>query len=318
MSRPAFRPLLGALALALLALPALAQDWSGKGRLNGTVTDEAGKPLEGATIHLRHADIPDQGPADLKSDKKGRWSYLGLLGGSWAVKVSVDGYIPSEGIVKVNEFQPNPQVVLKLRKPSAEDVAKIEDPRLKEAQAAIDRGDALLGKKDAPGARAEYEKALPLLEGPNRLIILKRIATCQMVEGNDAVAVDTLKTVLAEAPTDPDALRLIIDRLIVLKRDAEAAEYMARMPQGGSGLDPNTLLNMGINLYNDNKLVEAVEKFEQVVALRADWADGYYYRGLANLAQGKTAEAKVDFEKVLALDPNHQYAGDCREFLKSL
>lgn len=317
MNRPSLRLLATALLATLFALPVTAQDWSGKGRVNGVISDEAGKPIEGATVRLRHANIPDSGPADLKTDKKGRWQYLGLLGGAWQVQVVAEGYVPSEGVVQVNEFQPNPLVSLKLRKATAADLAS-EDPKLKEAQAAIDRGDALLQQKNAAGARAEYEKALPLLEGANRRIILKRIATCQMIEGNDAAAVDTLKVVLAEAPDDADALRLIVDRLIVLKRDAEAAEYTARMPQGATGLDPNTVLNMGINFYNENKLPEAVEKFNQVISLKPDWADGYYYRGLAYLAQGKTVEAKPDFEKVLALDPNHQYASDCREFLKSL
>ena len=318
MNRPNLRPLAAALLAAFVALPAAAQDWSGKGRLNGLVTDEAGKPLEGATVRLRHEKIPDDGPADIKTDKKGKWSYLGLLGGAWTVQVGFEGYVPSAGTVNVNEFQPNPLISLKLRKPSAQEAAAVEDPKLNEAQAAINKGDALLQQKNAAGARAEYEKALPMLEGANRRIILKRIATCQMLEGNDAAAVDTLKTVLAEAPDDPDALRLIVDRLIVLKRDAEAQEYMAKMPQGATGVDPNTILNMGINLYNDNKLPEAVAKFEQVVALKPDWADGYYYRGLANLAQGKNDLAKADFQKVLSLDPNHQYANDCREFLKSL
>jgi Flp pilus assembly protein TadD len=318
MPRTVRTAILGTLALVAAALPLAAQDWAGRGRLNGVVTDEAGRAVAGATIRLRHQDIPGSGPADLTTDKKGKWSYLGLLGGTWTVSVTAEGYVPSEGTVKVNEFQPNPLVALKLRKPTAAEAAAVEDPKMKEAQAAIDRGDALFRDRNAAAARAEYEKALPLLEGVNRRIVMKRIASCRMVEGDDAGAVEMLKSVLAEAPDDADALRLVVDRLIVLKRDAEAAEYMARMPQGAAGLDPNTLLNMGINLYNDNQLEQALAKFEQVIALRPEWADGYYYRGLAYLAQGRTQEAKPDFEKVLALDPNHPYAADCREFLKSL
>jgi tetratricopeptide (TPR) repeat protein len=189
---------------------------------------------------------------------------------------------------------------------------------MKEAQAQIDKGDALLQQKNAAGARAEYEKALPMLEGANRRIILKRIATCQMVEGNDAAAVETLKTVLAEAPDDADALRLIVDRLIVLKRDAEAQEYMAKMPQGASGVDKNTVLNMGINLFNEQKNEEALAKFEEVITANPTWADGYYFRGRVLLVLNKIPEAKADFQKVLDLDPNNQYAADCRDFLKSL
>ena len=316
----AFATALSVAALLALSLsaPLEAQDWSGRGRLNGSVTDEAGKPIEGANIKLRHEDVPENGPADLKTDKKGKWSYLGLLGGNWTVTVTAEGYVPSEGIVKVNEFQPNPQVALKLRKASAMQAAPEEDPKMKAAQEAIDKGDALLQEKKAAEALVEYQKALPLLEGANRRIILKRIATCQMVEGDDAAAIETLKSVLAEAPDDADSLRLIIDRLTVLKRDAEAAEYMAKLPQGASGVDPNTLLNMGINLYNENKIPEAMAKFEQVISVKPDWADGYYYRGLAYLVQGKNAEAKADFQTVLAKDPNHARAQECKDFIQEL
>jgi Tfp pilus assembly protein PilF len=307
---------LGVALLLTTALSASAQDWKGRGRVNGEVDDEGGQPVVGASITLRLQSSPDQGPAPLKTDKHGKFSYLGLTGGAWTVHIEAEGFVPSEGVVSVSEFQPPPPVRITLRKPVVAEAPK-PDPKYAAAQAAIDAGDAFLREKKGTEAQAEYEKALPLLEGTNRVIVLKRVATCQMIEGNDAGAVDTFKQVLAEAPQDADALRLIVDRLIVLKRDAEAQQYMAMMPQG-QGVDPNTLLNMGINLYNDNKLDEAIVKFDAVIAARPEHADGYYYRGLSLLAKGKMGDAKADFNKVLELDPNGQFANDCRGFLKSL
>ena len=307
---------IGAALVLATALSASAQDWKGRGRVNGDVSDEAGQPIVGASVTLRLQKTPDQGPPVIQTDKKGKWQFLGLTGGAWAVHIEAEGYIPSEGVVSVSEFQPNPQVRIQLRKPEKVEEPK-PDPKYAEAQAAIDQGDAFLRDKKGAEARAEYEKALPLLEGNNRIIVLRRIAVAQMSAGDDAGAVETLKQVLTELPADPDALRLIVDRLIILHREAEAQEYMAKLPQG-QGLDPNTMLNMGINLYNDNKLDEAIAKFNDVIAARPDHADGYYYRGLALLAKNKMADAKVDFKKVLELDPNGQFASDCREFLKSL
>jgi tetratricopeptide (TPR) repeat protein len=318
MSLPLFRTALAALAAAALALPAAAQDWSGRGRLNGVVLDEADKPIAGATIRLRIESSPEQGPPDMQTDKKGKWSYLGLLGGPWTVKVVAEGYVPSEGIVKVNEFQPNPLVSLKLRRATAAEIAAVVDPKLAEAQGAIERADVFLRQRNAPAARAEYEKALPLLEGANRQIVQRKIALCWSAEGNDEAAVTTLEASLAEAPGDADTLRLLVDQLVAMGRNDEANTYIAQMAQGGGSLDPNTLLNMGINLLNDSKDEEALAKFEQVVSMRPDWADGYYFRGRALLVLGRLAESKADFQKVLDLDPNNQYAEDCREFLKSL
>ena len=303
---------LAAVALALLATtPSFAQVWKGKGRLQGEVNDEAGKPVAGVKVTLRMQDNPEAGPEPVVSDKHGKWSALGLVNAGWTVKLEAEGYDISQGIVKVNEYGSNPVVKTTMYKASA-----AADPRIAEAQAALDRGSELLKEKKATEARLEFEKALPVVEGANRLLLLKRIAFCQMVEGNDAGAVDTLKTVLAESPDDQEALRLIVDRLVVLHRNEEAQPYMAKL--GTGGVDPNTLLNIGITAYNENKLEEAQAKFDEAITAKPDWADPYYYRGLALLAQGKSAEAKADFEKLLALDPNHQFANDCREFLKSL
>jgi tetratricopeptide (TPR) repeat protein len=318
MNRWSFRPLATALLATLLALPAAAQDWSGKGRLAGTITDEAGKPVAGATIRLRHEKIPDEGPADLKTDKKGKWSYLGLLGGSWTVKVVAEGYAPSEGTVNVNEFAANPPLQLKLHQPTEQELAAVEDPKMKAASEAFDRGMALLQERKAAEARAEFEKALPSFEGVNRRIVLKKIAFCQDAEGNTAAAVETLKTVLAEAPDDVDTIQAIANYLVALKRDAEAAEYLAKLPQGATGADPNTILNMGINLFNENKSDEALAKFEQVISLKPDWGVGYYFRGRVFLVMNRLDEAKTDFRKYLELEPSGQYASECQEFLGSL
>jgi len=314
MSRiPASALLAAAIVLATVA-PASAQDWKGRGRVNGIVTDQEGNPVKGALVRMRMENNPDSGPEDLTTDRKGRWSILGLLGGTWTVMIQAEGYNISEGSVHVNEYGVNPLVRVELNK--AKGVAG-GDPKLEAAAKAVQEADAFLQAHQATEAREAYERALPAFEGANRLLILKRIATCQMIEGNDESAVATLKTVLAESPDDLDAMRLLIDRLIVLKREDEAQQYMAKMPEGAH-LDPNTMLNMGINMYNDNQLEAAHEKFDQVVNIKPDWPDGYYYRGLASLGLGNVEPAKADFEKVLELDPSYKYAAECKEFLKSL
>ena len=78
--------LLALFALILAAAPAQAQAWAGKGRLQGSLKDEQGKPVQGATITLRkgtdRVDPKADGPKPLLSDKNGKWSILGLGGGA--------------------------------------------------------------------------------------------------------------------------------------------------------------------------------------------------------------------------------------------
>jgi tetratricopeptide (TPR) repeat protein len=78
------------------------------------------------------------------------------------------------------------------------------------------------------------------------------------------------------------------------------------------------MLNVGIKLYNEKDLNGALERFNKVVQDNPDLANAYYYRGLTYLGLNKTAEAKADFQKLLALEPNNPNADEVREFLKSL
>lgn len=298
-----------------LVSAAFSQDWAGRGRLNGVVTDETGQPIAGAVVQLRSPKDPQAGPPDLKTDKKGKWSYLGLVGGNWSIRITAEGFVPSEGVAYVNEFQPNPLVAIKLRKLEA--VAPAANPKVLEAQQAVERGDALLRERKPGDARREFESALEALDSANQRIVRRRIAITYMLEGQDEKAVEILKAVSQEDPQDLDTLRLLVDRLTVLGRETEAQEYAQRLP-AGTQLDPSTVLNQGINLYNSGKLEEALAKFEQVVQARPNWADAYYYRGMALLGLHQLERAKADLSKSLELDPEGPNAQLCRDLLKSL
>jgi hypothetical protein len=73
-----------------LAGPVTAQDWKGRARLDGQVTDEDGRPLGGATITIE--SLARTGGPVVTSDAEGRWTVDGIAAGSWAVEVTAPGY----------------------------------------------------------------------------------------------------------------------------------------------------------------------------------------------------------------------------------
>jgi tetratricopeptide (TPR) repeat protein len=75
-----------------LAAPAAAQT----ARATGSVRDEAGKPVKGATIR---AFNPDLGPRQTisTSDSKGRWGMVGLRVGIYTFVVDAPGFVPQQG-----------------------------------------------------------------------------------------------------------------------------------------------------------------------------------------------------------------------------
>lgn len=307
--------------LLLAGLPVFAQSWAGRGRMQGELKDEQGKAVEGAQIWLRMGDNPidpdnpGDGPKPVTTNKYGKWSILGLAQGTWRVLITKDGYLASEGQVKVLEGgAPPPPIVTTLRliPKEAQKAAKGN-----EALEALDRGNQLLTQEKYAEARVEYEKAIAQLDPANHPPILRGIARTYYQEKNPAKAVETLQQALAIKPDDVESLKLIVNLLVAQGKEKEAQEYMAKLPQG-STVDPATLLNIGIKYYNEGKMPEALAEFERVVKENPTLPDAYYYRGLVYLATGKSAEAKADFQKLLELDPNHPNAKDAQDFLKSL
>jgi len=69
-------------------------------RAMGTVKDQAGKAIKGATVR---AVNPDASPSQFTSatDDRGRWAMIGLRTGSWRFIVEAPGYFPAEANLPV-------------------------------------------------------------------------------------------------------------------------------------------------------------------------------------------------------------------------
>lgn len=296
---PSARGMLRALVLVnlclLLAAPGMAQSWKGKGRLQGQIFDPEGEPVKGAQVTLHRGGADGPGPQAITSDKKGRWSYLGLAGGPWTIVIQTDEFLTSEGSVNVNEFQVAKPIRVDLKRPSEAQLAN-------QAADLIDQGNALMQAGNYAEARAQYETALADTPEENKAAVLRGIAQTHSLEGNQDAAIAKLEESLALAPEDTSTLRLIIDLLLEQGRKEEADVYLAKMPEG-EALDFTTRLNLGIDLYNQQDLEGAVGHFDQAVKDFPDQPDSYYYRGLAFLNQGKNPEALADFQKFLEVAP---------------
>ena len=71
------------LFMALCATSAIqAQGWRGAGRAKGVILDPAGNAVTGALVTVVWAENEGGGPAAVKSDDKGRWSFVGLVPGT--------------------------------------------------------------------------------------------------------------------------------------------------------------------------------------------------------------------------------------------
>src|SRR5437899_12386375 len=106
------RGVLVAVCLAALAGSAIAQT----GRVGGTVKDEGGQPIKGATVT---ADNPNASPNSFTAttDDKGRFSIIGLRSGTWSFTAQAPGFAPESGRLNVQTIgAPNPPLTFTLKK----------------------------------------------------------------------------------------------------------------------------------------------------------------------------------------------------------
>ncbi|MGZ4808968.1 MAG: tetratricopeptide repeat protein, partial [Thermoanaerobaculia bacterium] len=82
--------------------------------------------------------------------------------------------------------------------------------------------------------------------------------------------------------------------------------------------DPNVYINVGILFMNKKNPTEASAYFTKAIGLDAKLAESYYYRGLAEAQLKKIAEARADFQQVIALSPDSPEARDSKQMLDSL
>lgn len=307
-----------AAAAAIVLAPGLlgvawAQDWRGRARVAGLVTTPDGTPLAGARIAL-YRGVEGQGPEPFTTNEKGRWSFLGLGSGSWTIRIEAPGYQPAERVVPLQQAGP----VLEPIEIALRPIEQV--PEVKEAfeiRNQLEHSNQLLREGKIAEARAELEAVLPKLDDAGKVPVLVAIAQTYYQEENVTQAISMLEQALTYAPDDVEALRLISSLLVNEDRAQEAETYLARLP-AGQKLDPNAVLNRGIEAYNKNDLDGALEQFNQVVNDYPDFADVYYYRGLAHLGKANSAEALADFKKLLELAPEHPNAGEAKQFLEYL
>lgn len=306
------------LGLTVLATSAVsAQDWAGRGRVQGIVTNAEKEPVIGAKVTLTLKGEEGQGPPPVATDKKGRWSVLGLATGDWTIVIEAEGYKAAETVHHVVAESVGPGQTLRVTlNPIPKEVAQADqgpNPR-----AMIERGNALMQEQKWADARTEFQNAMAAIE--DKTIhpgIMRGIARTHFEEGHPDLAFKTLEEALAIVPDDQETLRLVVTILMAQGKEAEAATYKSRIV-GDFKVDANSLLNLGIQKYNAGDVEGASGYFERVVAENPDLPEGYYYRALVYLNQGKNAEAKADFQKMLALAPDHPKAAEVKEFLAAL
>jgi len=291
-----------------------AQAWSGPARIKGIVKDaETGEPIKGAEVSLGLINERETGPPALITDKKGRFSKLGLKGNMWWVTVKADGYEPWAGPHEIFSHSAPETLVVKLKR-LPEEVIRAE--KQFKAQERLDRAKELAAEGNLEGAREEYRKALDELEEVDHPVVLAVLASTYMQEGNIDEAKKILEQSLAINPDHPASLKALC-AIVASQGDLEHAEALFEKIPEDEIVHPNTTMNLGMAHYNKGEMDQAKQYLDRTIRDHPDVALAYYFRGLIDLSLDP-ASATADFKKYVELSPDSKQANEAREYLKYL
>ena len=301
------------LAVLLASGPAMAQDWAGSGRVRGTVSDEDGQPIKDAQVIYRLLNDRESGPPNMVTNKKGKFSMLGLKGGMWVVRVEAEGYWPWTSEVPIEVFSSgvsDPVDAVLEALPKEELVSR---GRAK-ANTYLKAGDEALNNGDSAGARVQYEMALDLLDESDFPVIYTAMANSYLSDGDLNAAEEKADQALAIDENWVEALEIKCGIAAAEGRVEEAETILAKVPEDAV-VHQNTLINIGLAHFNNGEMDQALVFLNRTIRDYPEIGQVYYFRGLAYLNLNDGPAAKADFEQFIELEPESAEVAAAKEYL---
>ena len=242
------------LAIMLIVTIAYPQKFSrGKARVKGIVIDEAGNPLADALIILTHEDKVTK--FKKKSNKKGKWSIIGLGSGEFLVDVTLDGYVPFNTLINVSQLSKNDLVKCILKKAKQTVVQEDLKPKVEEAG-------KLLNEKKYDEAIAIYNYVLE--KAPKVYQIIFKVADCLRGKGEENNAIEAYEKGIKMAIENKDiassaqALGLI-GGIFLKKNDLKTASIYFKRSIEMNPKDEILAYNVAEINFNNMKTDDAIK-----------------------------------------------------------
>lgn len=310
-----------AVAAAVIASVAAAAAQN-SARVFGVVTDRSGQPVAGATVTLDFAGGLARS-YELTTDEAGEYLQMGLMRGPYTLTATKEGVGVNRVAIDLVAGQELEQdlALLTVEEIYRESLSEAERAEFDARNATTDAFEQ--GLAAARGGRLE-EAAQHLRTA---LEATPDCAECQrnlgIVYGRLeawAEAEAAFRAALALAPDNAetyDGLAEIYNAQRRFDDAAEASAAAARLSGGGDD-DPAAVFDQGLIFWNAGRLDEARQQFERTLALDPEHGEAHYWLGMANLNAGQMAEAAAEFKLYLDREPNGRFAAQATGILSSI
>lgn len=312
-----FHPmLLRAILAAALAAASATSAAAQTGRVGGTVKDEAGNPIKGATVT---AENPSASPSSFTAitDEKGRFSIIGMRSGQWTFTATMQGFAPESGKLNVQTIgSPNPPVTFTLRKGGGGGGGgALAGVNAKELQGELAAADQLYNAGQWDPAIAAY-KAI-LVKAPALSVINLQVAAAYRNKKDYDNALAAYNDVLKSDPNN-DQAKVGIAMTHLEKGDLKAAEESLTTVAQAPGAGREVLYSLGEVKFAKGETDEAAKWYQKAADADPAWGKPLFKLGLVALNKGDKDGTVKAMEKVIAVDPNSPEAAQAKSLIEQL
>jgi tetratricopeptide (TPR) repeat protein len=301
-------------ALAVLAIMAVAGSaFAGEeARMAGKITDAATtKPIPNAVIII-DATSGHTVHKEFKADKDGGYKFL-ILDGTLNYKFTykADGYAPAEYTIKPKLGEVTTKdVALEAGSaaPAAAANAPIATAKPNPAVLAYNEGAALANDGKLPEAIAKFEEAVAAK--PDLTAGYEALAKLYLRTKDYDKAIDRANKTLEVDIDNQNMFSVLADSYTAKGDKAKAAQYRKKLPA-----DAVAMFNEAARLINASKDGEAEPLLKGAIAANDKFAPAYYELGMLYVRTQKNADAKVNLQKYLELEPTGKDAATAKEML---
>jgi tetratricopeptide (TPR) repeat protein len=296
-----------ALALIVVAGNAFAL---GEARVQGKVTDAGShKPIEGAVVSL-DAVTGHSFHAQYKTDKDGNYRFI-VLDGTLFYKVTytAPGYAPLEQQqVKFTLGDINTRDVTLAPAGAATGTKTAPPAKVDPSVVAYNEGAELANAGKLPEAIAKLEEAVAAK--PDLTAGYEALAKLYLRTKNYDKAIDRANKALEVDNDNQDLFSVLAESYTAKGDKAKAAEYRKKLPA-----DATSMFNDAAKLINSGKDAEAEPLLKSAIAANEKFAQAYYELGMIYVRTQRNADAKVNLQKYLELEPKGKDAATAKEML---
>ena len=289
--------------------------WAQTGRVGGTVKDEGGQPVKGATIT---ADNPNASPNSFTAttDDKGRFSIIGLRSGGWTFTAQAPGFAPESGRLNIQTIgAPNPPLTFTLKKGGSGPASALGSMGAKDLQAELAAADQLYNTQKWDDAIAAYRAIMT--KTPALSMINLQLAAAYRNKKEYDNAITAYNELLKTDPNNEKA-KIGIGMTNLEKGDLAAAEETLQLAADSPSPTREVFYNLGEVKFARGQTDEAAKWYQKAADSDAAWGKPLFKLALVQLNKGDKDGTIKALEKVIAADPTSQEAAQAKAVIEQL